>query len=54
VIQKRQGTELTLEVMEGFAPTDTPPPTPKLNDGTGGIKGRRLSKKDKLRGLKGG
>ena len=53
VIQKRQGTALALEVMEGFAPTDTPPPTPKLNDGTGGIKGRRPSKKDKLRSLKG-
>lgn len=51
VIQKRQSTVLTLEVMEGFEPTDTPPPTPKLNDGTGGIKGRRPSKKDKLRGL---
>lgn len=53
VIQKRQGTPLALEVMEGFAPTDTPPPPPKLNDGTGGIKGRRPSKKDKLRSLKG-
>jgi len=52
VIQKRQGTALALEVMEGFAPTDTTPP-PKLNDGTGGIKGRRPSKKDKLRSLKG-
>ena len=51
VIQKRLSTVLTLEVMEGFEPTDTPPPTPKLNDGTGGIKGRRPSKKDKLRGL---
>jgi superfamily II DNA/RNA helicase len=51
VIQKRQGTALTLEVIEGFEPTDVPPPTPKLNDGTGGIKGRRPSKKDKLRGL---
>jgi len=51
VIQKRQSTVLTLEVMEGFEPTDTPPPAPKLNDGTGGIKGRRPSKKDKLRGL---
>ena len=53
VIQKRQGTALALEVIEGFAPTDTPPPTPKLNDGTGGIKGRRPNKKDKLRSLKG-
>ena len=53
VIQKRQGAALALEVMEGFAPTDTPPPPPKLNDGTGGIKGRRPSKKDKLRSLKG-
>ena len=51
VIQKRQGNALTLEVMEGFEPTDTPPTAPKLNDGTGGIKGRRPSKKDKLRGL---
>ena len=51
VIQKRQSTLLTLEVMEGFEPTDTPPPAPKLNDGDGGIKGRRPSKKDKLRGL---
>lgn len=54
VIQKRQSTVLTLEVMEGFEPTDTPPPVTKLNDGTGGIKGRRPSKKDKLRSLKGG
>ena len=52
VIQKRQGNALTLEVTEGFEPTDTPPTAPKLNDGTGGIKGRRPSKKDKLRGLK--
>lgn len=51
VIQKRQDNALTLEVMEGFEPTDTPPTAPKLNDGTGGIKGRRPSKKDKLRGL---
>ena len=51
VIQKRQSNALTLEVIEGFEPTDTPPPAPKLNDGTGGIKGLRPSKKDKLRGL---
>jgi superfamily II DNA/RNA helicase len=51
VIQKRHSNALTLEIMEGFEPTDAPPPTPKLNDGTGGIKGRRPSKKDKLRGL---
>jgi superfamily II DNA/RNA helicase len=51
VIQKRQDNALTLEVMEGFELTDTPPPAPKLNDGTGGIKSRRPSKKDKLRGL---
>jgi superfamily II DNA/RNA helicase len=51
VIQKRQSNALTLEIMEGFDPTDAPPLAPKLNDGTGGIKGRRPSKKDKLRGL---
>ena len=53
VIQKRQVTPPALEVIEGFEPTDAPPPASKLNDGTGGIKGRRPSKKDKLRALKG-
>jgi ATP-dependent RNA helicase RhlE len=36
-------------VLEGFEPTEVPPPVSPLNDGTGGIKGKRPSKKDKLR-----
>jgi hypothetical protein len=39
----------TLEVMDGFEPAHGA--TPRLHDpdGTGGIKGKRPSKKDKLR-----
>ena len=45
-IQKHQGLSLPLEVEPGFEPTETPPsPAP----GNGGIKGKRPSKKDKLR-----
>jgi ATP-dependent RNA helicase RhlE len=49
LIQKRAQVQLPLEVLEGFEPTDVPPPASPLNDGTGGIKGKRPSKKDKLR-----
>ena len=49
LIQKRVQVQLPLEVLEGFEPTETPPPASPLNDGTGGIKGKRPSKKDKLR-----
>jgi superfamily II DNA/RNA helicase len=49
LIQKRQQTQLPLDVVEGFAPTELPPILSPLNDGTGGIKGKRPSKKDKLR-----
>ena len=46
LIEKRQGLSLPLEVLPGFEPTETaPPPSP----GDGGIKGKRPSKKDKLR-----
>lgn len=45
LIQKRQGLSLPLEEIAGFEPTDEPPST----TGTGGIKGKRPSKKDKLR-----
>ena len=49
LICKRQGLEPTLEVMDGFEPVHSA--TPRLHDpdGTGGIKGKRPSKKDKLR-----
>jgi ATP-dependent RNA helicase RhlE len=49
LIQKRAHVQLPLEVLEGFEPTEAPPPASPLNDGTGGIKGKRPSKKDKLR-----
>jgi superfamily II DNA/RNA helicase len=53
LIQKRAQVQLSLEVLEGFEPTQLPPPASPLNDGknsnTGGIKGKRPSKKDKLR-----
>ncbi len=45
LIQKRQQLDLTLEQMDGFEPTDIAPDTPS----TGGIKGKRPNKKDKLR-----
>ena len=46
LIEKRQGLSLPLEVLPGFEPTEeVPPPSP----GDGGIKGKRPSKKDKLR-----
>ena len=46
LIRKREKLELELEVLPGFEPVDVPPaPTP----GGGGIKGKRPSKKDKLR-----
>jgi superfamily II DNA/RNA helicase len=49
LIQKRAQVQLSIEVLEGFEPTEVPPPVSPLNDGTGGIKGKRPSKKDKLR-----
>jgi superfamily II DNA/RNA helicase len=45
LIQKRAQVQLPLEVIEGFEPTEVPPP----DNNTGGIKGKRPSKKDKLR-----
>jgi superfamily II DNA/RNA helicase len=45
LIQKRAQVQLPLDVVAAFEPTDTPVPAP----GVGGIKGKRPSKKDKLR-----
>ena len=48
LICKRTDLQLPLELVPGFEPLDTPPaPMP----GGGGIKGKRPSKKDKLRAL---
>jgi ATP-dependent RNA helicase RhlE len=49
LIQKRAKLELPPEVLAGFEPIDEPPAVSPLNDGNGGVKGKRPSKKDKLR-----
>jgi superfamily II DNA/RNA helicase len=49
LIQKRQNMTLPLEILAGFEPVEQLAPAMALNDGTGGIKGKRPSKKDKLR-----
>ena len=50
LIEKRQGLSLPREVIAGFEPTDTAvPASPNPSPGTGGVKGKRPSKKDKLR-----
>ena len=47
LIEKRQHQVVPREQIHGFEPTQSPPDTPA--PGTGGIKGKRPSKKDKLR-----
>ncbi|TAG28563.1 MAG: ATP-dependent helicase, partial [Rhodobacterales bacterium] len=47
LIEKRQGQRIQREVLPGFEPAAVLPPTPA--DPAGGVKGRRVSKKDKLR-----
>lgn len=50
VIEKRQGVNLPLEQIAGFESTDVATPiVPQVAPDQGGIKGRRPSKKDKLR-----
>ncbi len=49
LIRKRAQVELPIEVLPNFEPTDEAPALSPLNDGNGGIKGKRPSKKDKLR-----
>ena len=48
LIEKRQQRDVLREVVAGFEPAATPLP-PAVVDAVGGIKGRRPSKKDKLR-----
>ena len=48
LIEKRQQQRVPREVVAGFEPAAAPVP-PAVADATGGIKGRRPSKKDKLR-----
>ncbi|MBH1987835.1 MAG: DEAD/DEAH box helicase [Burkholderiales bacterium] len=52
LIEKRQGLRVPREQVAGFEPTQVAPttaPSPTDPDGTGGVKGKRKSKKDKLR-----
>lgn len=52
LIEKRQGLRVPREQVPGFEPKEVQPTTaPSLTDpeGTGGVKGKRKSKKDKLR-----
>jgi superfamily II DNA/RNA helicase len=51
LIEKRQGLHVPRETVAGFEPTQVVPASPALVDrsGNGGIKGKRPSKKDKLR-----
>jgi superfamily II DNA/RNA helicase len=48
LIEKRNGLALAREQVPGFEPLEVEPP-PRADAGNGGIKGRRPSKKDKLR-----
>lgn len=63
LIEKRQQLSVSLEPVPGFEPAEAPPEAieapqaarpGKLPPGTGGIKGKRPSKKDKLRAIAGG
>ena len=49
LIEKRQGLRVAREVLPGFEPREAAPPPKTPTDGHGGIKGRRKSRKDKLR-----
>ena len=52
LIEKRQGLSLALEQIEGFEPTEVATPiVPQVDTDKGGVKGKRPSKKDKLRAL---
>lgn len=54
LLQKRQGSQLELETLAGFIPSQPEAVAEKTNsmhDGNGGIKGKRPNKKDKLRAL---
>ena len=49
LIEKRQGIKVAREQVEGFEPLETQAPNAADPASTGGIKGKRPSKKDKLR-----
>lgn len=49
LIEKRHGIKLALEQVAGFEPVEVAPVNVADPQGTGGVKGKRPSKKDKLR-----
>ena len=49
LIEKRHGIKLELEQVAGFKPVEVAPVNAADPQGTGGVKGKRTSKKDKLR-----
>jgi superfamily II DNA/RNA helicase len=49
LIEKRQQQRVPREQIPGFEPSGAPQPQAHTPDPTGGVKGRRKSKKDKLR-----
>lgn len=49
LIEKRQGLSVPRERQQGFEPTGVAPASAPAPEGTGGVKGKRLSKKDKAR-----
>jgi ATP-dependent RNA helicase RhlE len=49
LIEKRHAIKLALEEVAGFEPVDAAPVNAADPQATGGVKGKRLSKKDKLR-----
>lgn len=53
LIEKRHRMKVAREQVAGFEPVETLPPNPMDPAATGGIKGRRPSKKDKLRAAQG-
>jgi ATP-dependent RNA helicase RhlE len=48
LIERKHHLDIELRYVEGFEPTETPPPPPE-NRQAGGVKGKRMSKKDRLR-----
>ncbi|MDB5867795.1 MAG: box helicase-like [Polaromonas sp.] len=54
LIEKRQGTSVPREQVAGFEPVEVLAPNAADPAGTGGVKGKRPSKKDKLRALASG
>ncbi len=49
LIEKRHGIKLAREQLAGFEPVEVAPVNAADPQGTGGVKGKRPSKKDKLR-----